>query len=209
MLIDVKQTLTKTYNITEQQIHLLEEYVKLLLTWQEHTNLIGKNTVDNLWERHILDSVQLLPYIQHQGVNIADVGTGAGLPGLVLSICNPENTYFLIEATSKKTNFLSEVKQQLKLLNVEVINKRLEDITDIPSIDVLMSRAVTSLASLMLISKNLLNKNTKCLFLKGRSYQFEINEFMSNPRNKKKYNLVTYQSVTSSESMILEINRNN
>jgi 16S rRNA (guanine527-N7)-methyltransferase len=209
VLIDVKQTLSKTYHITEQQLHLLEEYVKLLLTWQEHTNLIGKNTVDNLWERHILDSVQLLPYIKQQGLNIADVGTGAGLPGLVLSICNPENTYFLIEATSKKTNFLSEVKQRLNLLNIHIINKRLEDITDIPAIDVLMSRAVTSLASLMLISKNLLNKNTKCLFLKGRSYQFEINEFMSNPRNKKKYNLVTYQSVTSTESMILEINKNN
>jgi 16S rRNA (guanine527-N7)-methyltransferase len=156
----------------------INKYMDLLLYWQTKFNLIGNNTKEQVFTRHIIDSAQLYPYFNHQGLQIADFGSGAGFPGLVLAILNPQNHYTLIEANYKKSVFLSMVKQELSLPNVSIANTRIDALCANKEIkfDLIVSRAMSNLKTLVEYGLALVSIDGNFLFLKGANFLSEIHE---------------------------------
>jgi 16S rRNA (guanine527-N7)-methyltransferase len=180
----------------------LEKYIELLKKWQKAVNLISFNTLPDIWKRHILDSAQLYPLISMKNITLADMGSGAGFPALVLAILNKNNNgpikkMFLIESDMKKTLFLKEVVRELGL-PVQILNKRIEHIKDIKA-DVLTARALSSLFDLLILGKNFIYSKTTCLFLKGENYEKEIKNCSISCKIEK------IKSITNSNSSVLKI----
>ena len=128
--------------ISEAQIEQLTILLEMLNTWNAALNLTAIKDVDQMAILHILDSAAVCPVVRSvEGVkSVADVGTGAGFPGLVLAIMNPDLNFTLIDSVGKKLSFVRQVVTRLKLANVELINKRCEEIEHEP-FDVIVSRA--------------------------------------------------------------------
>lgn len=149
----------------------IQAYCELLIKWNEKINLIGRATMENIMERHVLDCLQLSDFLPDKKEQIADLGTGAGLPGIVLSIIGYKNVT-LIESDQKKCVFLREVRRSLGI-EFTIIDKRIEDVEGI-SFDVLTSRAMASLDLLFDLGLPLLKEEGRCVFMKGVSYNQEI-----------------------------------
>lgn len=99
---------------------LLKQYVEELLLWNKGMNLIGKSTIESIWEKHIADSLELLPYLKaDEAPVVVDIGSGGGLPAIPCAILNPEKQYIVTEVDSKKLAFLKFTVKKLKL-NAEV-----------------------------------------------------------------------------------------
>ena len=99
-------------DVSRETFNKLDDYVNLLLSTNKKFNLIGKSTEENIWQRHIIDSIQLIKLLNLEQDIVIDVGTGAGIPGIILSICGV-NTVYLVESKTKKTNFLKEAANSL------------------------------------------------------------------------------------------------
>ena len=177
---------------TKERLRLFEV---LLLKWQKTHNLVSRETIADIWGRHIIDSAQLLPLIETESV-VADMGSGGGFPGVVLSILGLENLS-LMESNHKKCSFLREVRRQLSL-SFDVYEGRIEE-SALNNLDVVTSRALASLDQLLSFSHPLLKKEGRCIFLKGRSAAEEINE----ARQKWSFDLEQKESITSSDGTIL------
>lgn len=175
----------------------LERYLEILLKWNKSINLISSKDSKDVFQRHILDSAQLLPYITDTKSFIADLGSGAGLPGAVLSIMGCKNIH-LIEQDERKCVFLREVKRQLKL-DYEVINKDIKFIDN--RYDVCVSRGLGNLETLLSYSQQLLNKDGYCLFLKGK----KVDEEIAQAEQKFMFNYKKHSSITDQNGIILEI----
>ena len=143
------------YNVSRETKEKIEAYKTLVLEWNCKLNLISKSSVEHIWERHILDSVQLYKYIRPTDKILLDLGSGAGFPGMVLAIMaeqlNPELSINLVESIGKKTLFLNAVKNELKL-NVNILHDRIENIK-MKNVDVITSRALAALSKLLDYSK--------------------------------------------------------
>ena len=176
-------------------LNKLYEYKKILTKENESMNLIGKSTIDDLDERHLLDCIQIYKYLPHHEKSLMDIGTGAGLPGIILSIIGFKNLH-LVEKSPKKSLFLENCKLQLDL-NYHVHNKSITEIADL-SVDCITARAFASIEKIITMTKNIINKKTKFILLKGRSYLSELKSI-----NPKKYFWETHPSITSSESKII------
>ena len=173
----------------------LFEYKKILIKENEKMNLIGKSTIDDLDERHFLDCIQIVQYLPNHEKSLMDIGTGAGLPGIILSIIGFKNLH-LVEKSPKKSLFLENCKLQLDLI-YHVHNKSITEISDL-NIDCITARAFASIEKIISMTKNIINKKTKFILLKGRSYLTELKTI-----NPKKYFWETHPSITSSESKII------
>lgn len=165
----------------EQQIlpaqDLLEQYITLIKKWQKAVNLVSNKEINMLWERHILDSAQLFFEIDANSSTLVDLGSGGGFPAIVIAILNkklngPLKRIVLIESDNKKTIFLKEVSRLLDL-NLEVLNARIEDISDIKA-DVITSRALGSVSLLLDFGRSFYKKDTKFILLKGVSIEDEL-----------------------------------
>ena len=178
-------------------LNKLYEYKKILIKENESMNLIGRSTIDDFDERHLLDCIQIFKYLPHHEKSLMDIGTGAGLPGIILSIIGCKNIH-LVEKSPKKSLFLENCKLQLDL-NYHVHNKSISDISDL-SVDCVTARAFASIEKIINMTKNIINKKTKFILLKGRSYLTELKSI-----NPKKYFWETHPSITSSESKIIII----
>lgn len=181
----------------------IREYVDLLLKWNEKINLIGKSTIEDIYNRHILDSKQLLKFFTEEELEssvFADFGTGAGIPGIILSIYGVKNIY-LIEKSFRKSQFLNEAKK-ISDNKITVINKNIFDIKDI-KFDIIVSRALAPLNELLKMIKPFCKKNTKCVFLKGKKILEEIE------KAKKEFNFdyKLFDSETSSEGKVIIIEK--
>ncbi len=187
----------------EQEIKL-NRYIELLLNWNQDMNLIGKSTEIDIWNRHILDSAQLMNFLTENDLRYSscvDIGTGAGLPGIVLSILGIKNMT-LIEKSPLKCNFLKEAKK-ISENNIEIINDNIDNVNN--KFDIIFSRALADLSKLLEYSAKLLKENGKCIFLKGKKLEEEIN------KAKKIYNF-SYKiekSLTSDEGGIISISNRN
>ena len=181
---DGKSILTKLY-----------EYKKILIKENESMNLIGKSTIDDLDQRHLLDCIQIFKYLPHKDKSLMDIGTGAGLPGIILSIIGFKNLH-LVEKSPKKSSFLENCKLRLGL-NYIVHNKSITEISDI-NVDCITARAFASIEKIISMTKKIINKQTKFILLKGRSYLTELQTI-----NPEKYYWKTYPSITSNESKII------
>ena len=173
----------------------LFEYKKILIKENESMNLIGKSTIDDLDERHLLDCIQIVKYLPHREKSLMDIGTGAGLPGVILSIIGFKNLH-LVEKSPKKSLFLEDCKLRLGL-NYHVHNKSITEISDL-NVDCITARAFASIEKIISMTKNIINKKTRFILLKGRSYLIELKTI-----NPQKYIWETHSSITSSESKII------
>ncbi len=157
----------------ETKVKQLERYGELLLEWSEKMNLVARSTLPHMWERHFLDSAQLIPYIPAKTKRLVDLGSGAGFPGLILSIIGVKDVH-LVESVGKKAKFLQAVVDDLKL-NVTVHNKRIESIKGVEA-DVITARALTALPKLLSYAKPFMGEHATAVFLKGEKTPAELTE---------------------------------
>ena len=193
-----------TYNVSRETYDRLELCRQALSEWQNKFNLVSRKSLEDAWNRHFLDSAQLYPLLPRGARTLADLGSGAGFPGMVLAIMATEKTPYLkvtlIERTGKKTLYLNHLKKITGCTNVEILNKRIEDVEG-RSFEVITARADTALSDLLAYAFPLLKKNGICIFPKGRSYKDEIKA----AENKWNFQYDAVSSATDSESVVLVI----
>ena len=182
-------------------------FQKILIKWQKSINLISKNTIENTWERHFLDSAQLYKFVRDIEGNIIDFGSGAGFPGMVLAIMGKKNIH-LVESDYKKCVFLKEIAM-LTETDITIHNCRIEELNFI-NVDLVTCRALASLKNLIHYVEVFINKSLgerqeypKLLFLKGKSYFSEIIELSK----IKKISFEEYPSITDKDGRILYISK--
>lgn len=161
-------------DVSRNQFNQLSAYAHYLVTYNKKVNLTAIVDMDEIFIKHFLDSMLVLKHIDKQA-HIADVGSGAGFPGLVLAIFLEESHVTLIEPTTKRVNFLADVVALLKLKNVTIINERAEALKkERESYDVVVSRAVARLDILSELCLPLVKVHGKFIALKGAHGQFEL-----------------------------------
>lgn len=188
--------------ILEKSKQDIEKYINILSIWQKHVNLISKSTLQDIYNRHILDSAQLFDLIPINTKILIDVGSGAGFPGLVLGILNkaigfPIGQIILVESDTKKATFLQEVNRQLDL-NIKIINERIEKIKDIQA-DVITARAFAELSQILTLSRGIVSRETILILPKGNTVDKEIKN------NKINCKINKLKSFTNSNSFILKV----
>jgi len=155
------------------RLPLAEAYAALLATEGVVRGLIGPREAPRLWDRHILNCAVLAELLP-EGSTVADIGSGAGLPGLVLAIHRPDLQMTLIEPLLRRTTFLTEVVERLHLDNVEVVRGRADVLHGVRTFDVVTSRAVAPLARLLEWSMPLVGADGALVAMKGSSITTEI-----------------------------------
>ena len=148
-----------------------EVFIKLLQQWGRVHNLSGRLTRSDI-EENILDSLYPLNFIEKYE-SFADIGTGAGYPGLILAMALRDMKSYLIEPRIKRVSFLNFVKASLKLDNLTILCSRVEEVKGL-SVDLITSRAVTNTPFLLDITKNIKKENSSYLFYKGSMIEDEI-----------------------------------
>ena len=129
-------------------------YKDLLIKWNKVFNLISVKGVDEIVTHHFLDCLAVVPFIE--GKNVLDVGSGAGLPGIIIALCYPEKNITLVDSVGKKTTFLKQTCAELNLSNITIINKRVEDITTNKLFDSIIARAFAEMQVLMDLTSHLI-----------------------------------------------------
>jgi len=184
--------------VSRETLERLEIYVELLLKWQRAINLIGPGTVADVWGRHVLDSGQLMPYIPKDKSPVVDIGSGAGLPGLVLAIMGVPDVK-LVESDSRKCVFLREAARMTKT-QVDIVESRVEYLENMAA-GVITARALAPLSKLVELSQSVTKPNTLYLFLKGKNLKNELTHLKNNWRMQ----LEIHPSVTNPDGSILKM----
>jgi len=186
--------------VSRETLDRLKIHVDLLRDWSARHNLVSQRSLDDVWRRHVWDSAQLTAFVPQNATKIADLGSGAGFPGLVLAALLRERvSVTLYEATRKKADFL-QVAAKAMDLEVEIRNVRIEDVPNRP-FDVVVARALAPLGGLLDYSLRFCTPRTVCLFLKGQSVAAELTEARKSWRMK----VSQHQSMTHPSGVILEI----
>lgn len=155
--------LTNGFEVDAEKIRLLSEYVTLLLQWNKHLNLISRKDEENIWENHILHCASLALMVDFPPeCRIVDIGTGGGLPGIVLKILRPDLEFLLIDATKKKIDAVEKMLTTLQLQKISSRWGRVEEISRLKefqgSFDFAIARAVAELPKLVVWATPLLRK---------------------------------------------------
>ena len=202
MEAELPEAVFQTYNVSRESRTRLETYVKLLQTWQTRINLIGPATLDMIWSRHIIDAIQLIPLLPSPCHSIADLGSGAGIPGLILALTT-SSTVHLYESNGKKVSFLREAIRRTGVRTM-VHQLRLETLAgtgDLPVVDCVTSRALAPLPQLLNYAEPFLQQGAVGLFHKGRDVDLELTEATKYWR----LNVRRHQSMCDSGGVILEV----
>jgi len=173
--------------VTPAQQALLIEYIQLFEKWNKAYNLSAVRNVRQMIGRHLLDSLVVAPLIE--GDSFIDVGTGGGLPGIPLAIMFPERKFTLLDSNGKKTRFLFQVKTQLKLDNVTIVNTRVEAFQPDELFDGVISRAFASLLDMTSGCKHLLTQDGCFWALKGIYPEDELSVLEKNYKVSASYPL--------------------
>ena len=160
--------------VSRETLSRLKAYADILVDWNARHNLVAKSTLPDLWQRHFWDSAQLAPLIPPTARTLADLGSGAGFPGLVLAAMLPGLSVTLHEATTKKCAFLRLAAERMGIA-VTIQNARLEDLAP-NRFDVVTARALAPLPQLLGYAQNFVSPNSVCLFLKGQNVGVELTE---------------------------------
>ncbi len=196
------------FDVSRETYEALEKYVSLIIKWNPKINLVAKSTIDEIWTRHIRDSAQIWPlakkYLQSDTSQTwLDLGSGGGLPGLVMAILAkddfPNLSFHLIESDQRKATFLRTVSRETKC-RIEVHSKRIEDVDSIGA-QVISARALASLADLLELSVPHIAPNATLFFPKGEKWQSEVEA----AKESWSFSLQRNQSQTNPASAILEI----
>ncbi len=161
-------------DVSRETLVRLERYLALLVQWQARINLVGKSTLADPWRRHMLDSAQLAPLIPDGARVLADLGSGAGFPGLVLAALRPALDVHLIELDARKCAFLREAARTMGV-SVTIHAARIEAMTPFRA-DVVTARALAPLDRLLALAAPFLAPGGVCLFLKGRGATAELTD---------------------------------
>ncbi len=190
-------------NVSRETFEKLEEFAELLKKWNAKINLVSPATIPVLWDRHIIDSAQLMPIVPAGTSKLVDIGTGGGFPGLVLAILASDSheamKTTMIESDARKCAFLQTAVSQFGL-NADVMTNRIERVAP-QQADVLTSRALAPGPLLMSFAHRHLAKGGKALLLKGANAQKEIDESLASWA----FDLKKKASETSAEAVVLEI----
>jgi 16S rRNA (guanine527-N7)-methyltransferase len=152
----------------------LETLVATLGRWQKAINLVGRATLDDIWTRHILDSAQIAGLIPKTAKTLADLGSGAGFPGLVVAALRPELDVTLIEVDARKAAFLGEAARRMALKKLpRIVIKRIEE-AEPAAADVVTARALAPLGQLLAWADRHRMDTAICLFHKGKGWQGEL-----------------------------------
>ena len=154
-------------SLSEQQQEQLLQYLGLLIKWNKAYNLTAVRNPYEMVSRHLLDSLSVVPYVEQYGDAWLDVGSGGGMPGVPLAILFPQRKFTLLDSNGKKTRFLTQVKLELKLDNLEVIRNRVEAFTPERPFSGIISRAFSSLEDFTHWTRHLGDTNTRWLAMKG------------------------------------------
>ena len=201
-----------SFKPTETQLEQLQMYVNLLLKWNNAINLIGKSTQADIWDRHIWDCAQLIPYIQTQSVKqksqknleVLDFGSGAGLPAVVLAILMPQAHITACEKVGKKCDFIKTVKIELGLQNLMVENKPVQSLLDTnKQYNIITARAVSELEALLKWTEGLLTPKGQYIFLKGSTASREISTAQDNFLDNYPMTLKRFPSIVNSSGEVL------
>ncbi|WP_142849190.1 16S rRNA (guanine(527)-N(7))-methyltransferase RsmG [Telmatospirillum sp. J64-1] len=159
--------------VSRETLDKLRLYAETLEKWQPKINLVGPATLPDLWRRHILDSAQLYQLLPEGTETLADLGSGAGFPGLVLAVMGVPDVH-LLESDARKCAFLREVAR-LTDTKVTIHNKRIEQVQGLQA-DCITARALAPVADLLKLAQSLFKDDTECLFLKGRNSEEELTQ---------------------------------
>ena len=173
----------------------LLEYKKLLLDANQNMNLIGKSTIDDFDQRHFLDCIQIHEYMTEKNNLTIDLGTGAGLPGLLLSIIGYKNTH-LVEKSPKKSAFLESCKLRLGL-DCTIHNRPLAEVS-LSNVQYIVARAFAPISKILNFTKQMVTHQTQYVLLKGRSYLEELKSV-----SNKNFSWKDFPSITSDESRVI------
>lgn len=196
---DVIKILQEDLNFNQNSIGKLKLFTESIIAANKNHNFISKNSEKDIWHRHILDSAQLVKFIDFKNGSLSDLGSGAGFPGLVIAIFN-ENKGFhvkLYEKSPVKRRFLEKV---IKELNIQAYVKSNVYDDEINS-DVIVCRAFKKLDRVIQVSREIIKNSHNLIVLKGQNAQEEINNAFKN----YKYPYKLEKSITNSESRIIKI----
>ena len=197
--LKVIEILKNELGFSDSSIKKLKKFHNYLLEYNKSYNLISKNTEKSIWIRHILDSAQIIKFIDaSKDKNIVDFGSGAGFPGLIIAFYN-ENKGFhvkLYEKSPVKRAFLSNIKEKLDIRNLDIDNDVYgEEILA----DIIVCRAFKKLSEILKISRETVKKPHKLIILKGKNAQSEIN----NVSLGSNYSYKLEKSITDHDSKII------
>lgn len=188
----------KRIDVSRETFTRLETYVAHLLKWQQRINLISPKTIPDIWERHIIDSAQLASLIPNKETRIADLGSGAGLPGLILAIMGHQDVH-LIESDERKSIFLSEAARVTDT-KLTIHLARIES-NPLNKFDIITARACASLEQLLTWSYPMMSQHAICYFAKGKNYAMEIDD----ARKGWSFEFTCHPSITDPDSVIIEL----
>ncbi len=182
----------------------LETYVEALNRWNAHINLVAPSTLPEVWVRHVADGLQLLPPLRQRGMRqVIDLGSGGGVPGLVLALAEPALDVHLVESTARKCAFLRQVAQACGI-DVNIHQQRIEAL-DAQALcagprTAVTARALASLPRLLDLAAPLLERGAQAFFLKGRQARMELEEAR---RSGWRFDSEMKPSITDTEGAIL------
>ncbi|ROR99034.1 16S rRNA (guanine527-N7)-methyltransferase [Sinobacterium caligoides] len=163
--------------LPEATVDQLMAYLQLLVKWNKAYNLTAIRNAEEMVDKHLLDSLSVVPHIRAQ--RLLDVGTGAGLPGMILAIVYPERQFTLLDTNGKKTRFLVQAKAELGLDNVTVENRRVESWQPEQLFEVVMSRAFSSIVDMVNWTQHLVQDDGLILAMKGQFPDMELSQLPS------------------------------
>ena len=198
--------LAAAFDLAPETRSRLETYADVLIRWQRAMNLVAPNTLPDLWHRHMADSLQLARFIPPRDGFLADLGSGAGFPGLVLAAHFADHggpSVILVESDQRKAAFLRETARAMEI-SVEILSTRIEsdaNLARLSCVDFVTARALAPLPRLFSFVSPFLSPAAVCIFPKGRSVAREIKE----ARETWSFSLEEHPSLTEDEASILMV----
>ncbi|MGN5518421.1 16S rRNA (guanine(527)-N(7))-methyltransferase RsmG [Halopseudomonas sp. Lyrl_26] len=188
--------------LSEHQAEQLLAYMALLNKWNKAYNLTAVRDPNEMVSRHLLDSLSVLPHVE-QG-RWLDVGSGGGMPGVILAIMLPDSDFTLLDSNGKKTRFLTQVRLELGLDNMQVVNSRVEAFSPDRPFDGIVSRAFSSLADFTELTRHLSTPQTRWLAMKGLYPQDELQALADDFRVQRSIELSVPGSDASRHLLVLQ-----
>lgn len=188
--------------LSEHQAEQLLAYMALLNKWNKAYNLTAVRDPNEMVSRHLLDSLSVLPHVE-QG-RWLDVGSGGGMPGVILAIMLPDSDFTLLDSNGKKTRFLTQVRLELGLDNMQVVNSRVEAFSPDRPFDGIVSRAFSSLADFTELTRHLSTPQTRWLAMKGLYPQDELLALADDFRVQRSIELSVPGSDASRHLLVLQ-----
>ena len=161
----------KEFNIPEDKLNKIKKFKDLFINYNEKINLTSKNNIIEFDLKNIKDSLGIINFFDLSNKKILDLGTGGGFPGIILAILYDNSSFYLLDSSNKKMNWINYVVKELELKNVQTICERVEDLKNLDNFfDIVLSRGVTKTFILVEITTKLVEKNGLLIFYKGKNY---------------------------------------